>query len=43
MLSVCDVYRDGVYGTLRWLRIVRRRVWQRRRGGEGIAALCTGW
>ena len=43
MFSVCEVYRDGGYGTFRWLRIVRGRVWQRRGGGEGIAAPCPGW
>ena len=33
MFSVCEVYRDGGYGTFRWLRIVRGRVWQRHGGG----------
>ena len=44
-LSLCLVYvkSTGMEDTFRWLRIVRGRVWQRRGGGEGIAALCPGW
>ena len=41
-LSLCLVYvkSTGMESTFWWMRIVRGRVWQRRGGGEGIAALC---